>query len=153
MHKCSLKSEDTHHITLPCLVLTWRCRSGHPKQATSQFLSGQLYRNNKTVSSKISPLSYLIPRLSSFWEKSASVKSSKRLAWSSVKITKLDSVCRSTQLLAPSQLTEWGTKQKHIPDSVHKLCSYTMLSTATRKYDRSGGCKVRRRYAQPSKHR
>lgn len=47
----------THHITLPCLLFTWRCKSGHPRQATSQSSSGQLYRSSNTVSSKISSFS------------------------------------------------------------------------------------------------
>ena len=50
-------SIKTHHITLPCLLFTWRCKSGHPRQATSQSSSGQLYRSSNTVSSKISSFS------------------------------------------------------------------------------------------------
>jgi hypothetical protein len=64
----------THHITLPCAVLTWRCRSGQPKQATSQSPSGQLYCSNRRVSSKTCGFSKCMPRLSFDWKKSAAVK-------------------------------------------------------------------------------
>lgn len=85
-------AEATYHITLLCLLFTWRCKSGHPRQATSQSSSGQLYRSSKTVSSKISSFSYWIPKFSSMRAKSFIWKSSNRRTGSSVKVTKADSV-------------------------------------------------------------
>lgn len=46
-----IESIKTHHMTLLCLLFTCRCKSGQPRQATSQSSSGQLYRSSKTVSS------------------------------------------------------------------------------------------------------
>jgi hypothetical protein len=58
------KTWYAYHMTLPCAVLTWRCRSGQPKHATSQFSSGQLYCNNRRVSSNTCGFSKCMPKLS-----------------------------------------------------------------------------------------
>lgn len=140
----------THHITFPCLLLTCRCRSGHPKQATSQSRSGQLYRSRMTVSSKISSRSYLIPRLSSVRAISASVNCSYRFAGSSVNITKLDSVLSDTVLANVQQQVSLNLD---IPDSAHTPSSCRALSTSARRYGKFDGCKARRTYARLSMRR
>jgi hypothetical protein len=82
----------THHMTLLCAVFTWRCKSGHPRQATSQSASGQLYCSNSRPSSKTLGFSKWMPKLSSDLKKSAAVKSSYLFSATSVRMTCSDSV-------------------------------------------------------------
>jgi hypothetical protein len=63
-------------MTLVCAVFTWRCKSGQPKQATSQSPSGQLYCRSKRVSSNTCVFSKCMPKLSFDWKKSAGINSS-----------------------------------------------------------------------------
>lgn len=149
---------STYHITLLCLLFTWRCKSGHPKQATSQSSSGQLYRSSSTVSPKISSLPYSIPRLWSVRAKSFLSNSSYRRTGSSVKITKFDSVWYTSQHVKqnPSEKQHSSPRNSRkmiIPCNEHKPCSCTVPATEAHKCDTSYGYRERPKYVRRQKRK